>query len=315
MTAARHLCEGERGQQATQGNVFSEPLPAFRLTAQFFPPRGVVRPLKGIRPHPAIERCHLLPTAVALEGLRSCGDVVFEFPLTITSTGILLDGYKRWMIAQERGFQELPCLVLELSGDEALKRILLEARPRRSIGRFGRIELALTLGSDLRQKAKENQRVAGQKKQLTNLSKAEETHVRRETAKLADASEGSVSKVQSILANGVSPLIQKARSGSLSIHGAWKVSRLREDEQLRELGRRSSERRASKRVRALGNAEAIKSDHLSGGKRGLLGEIRLLLDDLTNAAPLEEFRDQSRELLAEMERKLDVFDSGLARSA
>jgi hypothetical protein len=146
------------------------------------------------------------------------------------------------------------------------------------------------------------------------LTKAQHIEVRGEIARMAGAGTGSVTKVKRIYAEGCPLLKQEALRGAISIDAAWKISKLDHDEQKREMGRRASKRRGRKRVQALGRAAAIRSERVSEHPRERFGQIRQLFDELTRSGPLEKFRDPSLELLARMERELDVYESDMAMS-
>ena len=141
------------------------------------------------------------------------------------------------------------------------------------------------------------------------LTKAQSIDVRRELGRRAGAGTGSVSKVERILAEGCPFLKQEALRDAISIDAAYKISKLDQDEQMRELGRRASKRRGRKRVKALGRAAAVRRESVGERVREIIGQIRQLFDELARSAPLEKFRDPGLELLARMEREIDVYGS------
>jgi ParB-like chromosome segregation protein Spo0J len=252
------------------------------------------------------------PTAVELEQVRQHWETALFEPLTLTLQKTIIDGHKRWFVARERGIATLRCVMLPISEDEALDQILARASARNWWKPYRRICLALTREDALRERARENQRAGGRKKDPSTLTRAQHIEVRREIARMAGAGTENVRKVKRILAGGCPLLKQEALRGDISIDAAWKISKLDHDEQKRELGRRASERRGRKRVQALGRAAAIRSERGSEHPRERFGQIRQLFDELTRSGPLEEFRDPGFELLARMERKLDVYDSETA---
>ena len=302
MTAQRDLFEGGPRGAKDHETVPLGPLPAFELERQFAPPRTKVWPVKGIRAHPAIEKWGLLPTAVQLQPLRVCTDRLFDLPLIITDDEILIDGYKRWMIALSLDMQELPCVVLSLSQDEALIRILDKSQAHSELNPFCCFLLARTLVGPLREKAKEHQRAAGREKHLAKLPTAEHIDVQKEIARLARTCPRNVGYMEYILTNGIPRLIQELRRGLLTIHAGWNISKLRPDEQARKLGPRTSEQHQSKRVisssrAALGSSESA---------RRLLDEARQRFEKLCKLEHLAKFQERSNQLLADMERELDV---------
>ena len=75
-----------------EGRDCSEISPPFQLARQFAPPRTAVMEVARMKPHPAILKYGVLPTAVQLEPLRAYTDKHFECPLFVTENGILIDG-------------------------------------------------------------------------------------------------------------------------------------------------------------------------------------------------------------------------------
>lgn len=277
-------------------------------------PRISLVKIQRIHLHPAERALGCNPTAVELEQVRQHWETALSEPPTLTSQGTIIDGRKRWVVARERRIATLRCVILAISDYEALDQILVRASAKNWWKLYRRICLALTRKEALRERAQENQRAGGRKKVPSTLTEAQSIEVRREIARMAGAGTGSVSKVERILAEGCPLLKQEALRGDISIDAAYQISKLDHSEQMRELGRRASKRRGAKRVKALGRAAANRSKCVSEHLRELIGQIRQLSDELTCSGPLEEFRDPGLEWLARMERKLDVCDSGLARS-
>jgi hypothetical protein len=251
---------------------------------------------------------------VELEPIRRHWETALSEPLTLTRQKTIIDGHKRWFVARERRIATLPCVMLAISDDEALDQILARASAKNWWKPCRRICLALTREEALRERARENQRTGGRKKDPSTLTKAQHIEVRGEIARMADAGTGSVTKVKRIFAEGCPLLKQEALRNAISIDAAWKISKLDHDEQMRELVRRASKRRGRKRVQALGRAAAIRSECVSKGRREQLAQIRQWFDELTRSGPLEEFRDPGLESLARMERKLDAYESDMAMS-
>ena len=286
----------------------------FSLTPPPIPPRISFVKIQRIHPHLAVRALGYNPTAVELEPVRQHWETAHYEPLIVTDQGTIIDGHKRWVVARERGIATLPCVMLAISDDEALNQILARASAKNWWKPYRRICQALTREDALREQARENQRAGGRKKDPSTLTKAQHIDVRGEIARMAGTGTGSVTKVKRIFAEGCPLLKQEALRGAISIDTAWKISKLDHDEQMRELGRRASKRRGRKRVQALGRAAAIRSERVSEHPRERFGQIRQLFDELTRSGPLEKFRDPSLELLARMERELDVYESDMAMS-
>jgi hypothetical protein len=97
--------------------------------------------------------------------------------------------------------------------------------------------LALELEPCLQGQARSNQRVGGQNKGWANLTEAQRLDVRAEIAAIAGVSAGNVTKVRQI-ARSAHPRVQEAvKTEEISIHLAWKFSRLSIEQQVSELDR------------------------------------------------------------------------------
>jgi ParB-like chromosome segregation protein Spo0J len=282
--------------------------PDFQLTRRSAPPRPEVRSIAEIQPLPALKRCGLLPTEVQLTDLRECGDELFDEPLVITESGFLIDGHKRWMIARERGVPELACLILHADSDEALCRVLERARSRNWLNAYCRIELALCLEQSFLNKAKDHQRAAGCEKQLAKLPEAERIDVRKELARLAGCSEGSVRKVRFILSHGIRRLQEESRRGSITIHAAWKVAKLRSDDQERELAGKATKKRQARRVsqqlaRAPVNAKDVPS---------FLAHLLFIHEQVRRCKDLAHLHAMCEQFIPALKRQLDAISSQAA---
>ncbi len=289
------------------------PRDVFCLTPPPVPPRVSFLKIKKIHRHAAVRDLGCDPTSVELEPIRRNWETVRFEPLTVNINGIIIDGHKRWAVACELRIPTLLCVILEISDDEALDQILARASAKNWWKPCRRIALALTREEALSKLARENQRVGGRTKDPSILAEAQHIDVCREIARMAGTGTGGVRKVKRILAAGCPLLKQEALRGAISIDAACKISKFDNDEQMRELGRRASKRRGTKRVEAQSRAVANGSESVGEHQRDLIGQIRQLSIELTSSRPLEEFRDPGLELLARMERKLDVCDSGLPR--
>ena len=252
----------------------------FSLTPPPIPPRISFVKIQRIHPHRAMRALGYNPTAVELEEVRQHWETACSEPLIVNIHGTVIDGHKRWFVARERGIATLPCVILAISDDEALDQILARASAKNRWNLCRRIALALTREEALCERARENQRAGGRKKDPSTLTKAQHIEVRREIARMAGAGAGSVTKVKRILAEGCPLLKQEALRDAIRIDAAWKISKLDHDEQMRELGRRASKRRGTKRVQALGRAAAIGSECVSEYRRERFGQIRELFDEL-----------------------------------
>jgi hypothetical protein len=135
---------------------------------------------------------------VELEPVRQHWKTALSEPLIVTSQGTIIDGLKRWVVARERRIVTLPCVKLAISDDEALDQILARASAKNWWNRYRRICLALTREEALRERACENQRAGGRKKDPSTLTGAQQIEVRKEISRMASAGTGSVTKVKKI---------------------------------------------------------------------------------------------------------------------
>jgi hypothetical protein len=283
--------------------------PEFQLKRQFAPLRSEVRSISEIKPLPAIKECGLMPTAVQLEPLRAYGERPFAEPVLITDHGFLIDGYKRWTIARERNFSELPCIELPVTCEEALRRVLEHARTRNRLNQFCRIELALKLTDPLRLQAKKNQQAGGKEKLLAKLPTASHIDVRQQTADYAGASEGNVRYVQHILAQGVMEIRDAARRDEISIYAAFKISKLDRNVQLRELRRMSSNKWQAKRLRA----QVQHSETAQCNTRALLLKVLSLVKRARSSELPGDLHLHFDRFIETLEKELDASSSPATR--
>jgi hypothetical protein len=190
-----------------------------------------------LRPHPSYAKHGLTVPASKLSALRERGELAFAEFVTITRDRTIIDGYARWELAKQLGHPILHCVEYELSEAEALQRLLEKHCRSDGLNAFSRIMLALDLEPDLTQKARANKQAGGQQKGWSNLTKAEQVHVRSKIAKAAAVSTGNVTKVKQLL-ESIVPEIREALYGrEVSIHWAWKLRNAGSEDQLDALGR------------------------------------------------------------------------------
>src|SRR5229473_5839138 len=95
-----------------------------------------------LRPHPSYARLGIKVPASRLNALLERGEDAFIFPLTVTSKGIVIDGYARLEVARLQGRPSVECIEYDLSNEEALRRLLLCHRPSPGLAPFNRIVMA-----------------------------------------------------------------------------------------------------------------------------------------------------------------------------
>jgi len=176
----------------------------------------VDRHVDELRPHPRYQDLCGHISNLELFNMAKQGEILFEEPLIITNTGIILDGYKRWTLAHKQRRTRLPCLEYSFASDGEVLRFLVERQLEKHQTRnpFFRVLLALELEPFLRQQAKERQQLGGREKGWSNLTKDGAVNVRWEIARIAKVSSGNVSKVKHLLqtAQNFSKLSEEMKS-------------------------------------------------------------------------------------------------------
>lgn len=129
----------------------------------------------------------------------------------ITWQGVLLDGHNRFEICNRLSIP-FRTMAIELADRDAAKLWIIRNQfGRRNLGSFDRGELALKMKEIIAAKAKEQQ-IRKPESVLTTLSEQKPINTRTEIAKIAGVSEGTISKVETILKKGTPEQISKLRS-------------------------------------------------------------------------------------------------------
>jgi hypothetical protein len=207
----------------------------FGLRTEDNSPQIVTCRVDELRPHPSYVRHQLSVSAAQLSALATLGSLVFREPIVTNRNGTIIDGYARWDLARHQDRQTILCLEYDLTEQEALQWLIQSHRPSRGLSAFHRVLLALDLEPSLQELARSNQRIGGQNKGLANLTEAQRVDVRSDIAAIAGVSSGNVTKVRQVMKSAHPQIQQAARSGEISIHMAWKSSRLQTEQQLSEL--------------------------------------------------------------------------------
>lgn len=153
-------------------------------------------------------------------------------PLVLWSDeNIILDGHNRYAICQKHDIDYSVIWVRDLKNRNDAKIWMVNNQlGRRNLTDFAKTELMLKIKPLLSEKAKENQ-LRG----TSNLKKGTESpvcqnfdrpgigRVNEVIAKKADVSRMTVSKVEKILESGNQAVIEKARSGEISINKAHNI--------------------------------------------------------------------------------------------
>jgi hypothetical protein len=237
-----------------------------------------------LRPHPSYVRLGIRVPAPRLNALLEMGDDAFLFPLTVTSDGVVIDGYARLEIARLRGRTTVECIEYNISEEEALRRLLLCHRPSSGLPPFSRIAMARDLAKSFKEKALQHQRAGGKSKSSSKLTEAEKVEVRKEIAAAAGISVGTLSHALEVLKAGDPEIVRALCNGEIKIDRAWrwsKESRICQRENLKRYRRhRGMERVAEKLVARQVRKLKFKRRSASGWQNATLSETICRLGSL-----------------------------------
>ena len=191
----------------------------------------IERSTASLRPHPQyLELWGPVASTRVARVSQQVGPIVD--PLMTTTDGTILDGHARWQVAMQRQQTTVPCLVCDVSQEEALEIVIQRHRAAGGLNAYARILLALSLEAHLRkQTASSAATNVGGGTPSSNLTKRESRDVRRDIARIAGVSTGNVTKVKQVLDEVISEIREGLRRGDVSIHRAWKWRTLNEKAQ------------------------------------------------------------------------------------
>jgi hypothetical protein len=229
--------------------------------------------------------------------MANLGEGLWEEPLVVTDSGIILDGYKRWLLAHQQKRTHVLCIQHSLERDADVLSFLIDLQLRKPKVQndFQRILLALELEPMLRAMAKERQQIGGRDKGSSNLTNDARIDVRSEIARRAKVSAGNVTKVKQVLARGCLDLLAALRSGEISIHRAHHWSKLPQVRQRRLL----LEWRYAKDVKS-SITRLLKKHSRSDSSRPLtisqLAQLLVSVSLLTGEVPVETIKCQGQRI-------------------
>lgn len=197
--------------------------------------RLATRSVGSLQPHPSYTRHKLTVSVSQLSALIELGEIAFQQPIIVTANGTIVDGYARWQLAKRQGRETILCLEYEMTDEEALRWLVKTHRPLRGINSYCRTLLALDLAPFLHEAARDNQRLGGQQKGLSDLTEAQKLDVRAETASTAGVSSGNITKVEQVARSAPPEIHDSLRSGEITIHKAWQWRRLSPQQQAAKL--------------------------------------------------------------------------------
>jgi len=199
-------------------NALPVSMPATPAESQFG--QLITCPVDSLHPHPGYLRHQIMVPASKLSLLTQSGDLIFRQPLAITRDRTILDGYARWQLARQQGRPTLPCIEHNLTEEEALLYIIQHHQRSDGLNDFSRILLALELEPWLREQARANQQLGGQRKGSSNLTDADRLDVRSRIASAAGVSTGNLSNARRLISNAHPQVLQALRANEISIHQA-----------------------------------------------------------------------------------------------
>jgi hypothetical protein len=211
--------------------------------------RPVVRPLKELRLHPALEKLGWAGLVEEFNDAVQPATRSIHHPILIATDGTVLAGFGRWRLAVFEQRSEIYCIEQSLSADDSLAFILAHHQMQRGWNAFVRIRLTLTLKPHFQQRALDNMRAGGKLKGLANLPEAHRIDVRREIADIAGVCPRNVGNAETILTIAHPALIEALGNGTLKINRAMQFCKSPHAEQLEEFICYSEERATSKVIR------------------------------------------------------------------
>jgi hypothetical protein len=198
-------------------------------------PRLINCGVDDLHPHPSYVKHQHFVSPDRLAALTGAGNETFQFPILVTRTGVIIDGYARWELARQQGQETIACLEYDLSDEEALRWLIQMHSPSKALNSFCRSLLALDLEPSLQESARANQRTAGQMKGSSNLTEAQKVDVRSKIASIANVSTGSLTKAKRVLDSAIPEIQRAARAGEISVHRAWMWSSASSQQQVKNL--------------------------------------------------------------------------------
>jgi hypothetical protein len=245
---------------SADGHSQQHPLPANRSDHQSNSPQLTTRAsvrvvpwqVSDLKPHPTYVQLGIKIPASRLNELIELGEDAFIFPLFVTSTGIVIDGYARLEVARLQGRETVTCVEFDIPEEEALRHLIFCHRRLAGLPAFCRVKLALPLAKSLKEKALQHQQDGGKNKGSSKLTKAQKIDVRKKIAAIVGISVGTLSHASDVLKNGDPEVQQALCNGEIKIDRAWrwsKQSKVRQRESLRLYRRnRGMERVAEKLI-------------------------------------------------------------------
>ena len=168
--------------------------------------------IQKMKPPLAEAERRLLYEALDAEGVRD--------PLVVwRDRRILIDGYYRYVYCCERG---IPFEYIEMDFADETEAMLWVTRnqlARRNLTPFQKCEMVLPLEAGIAAEAKKRQ---GRRSDINGKRVGDSIDTRKALANMAGVSTGMLRYVKYIIENGDEETLRRARSGELSIYGAYR---------------------------------------------------------------------------------------------
>ena len=282
---------------ATQMLVPGNPLcPNDCFPIERAPGRLIACRVDEIRSHSGYARNGITVPASQLSSLAKSGDAIFCEPITIMPGGILLDGYARVHLARQQGRLTLPAVEYDFSESEALQYLLQKHRRSKGLNDFNRILLALELEPWLREQARSNQKVGGQRKGSSNLTEADRLDVRFRIAAAAGVSTGNLSKARRLISDAHPQVLEALRISEVSIHRASTWLRT-PNQQLKELKLHQDHRGITRTIHTLLKAHSRPRGTMELDLQRITSALAAMTPEQREAVFVVEFNVQGAVLL------------------
>jgi hypothetical protein len=262
------------------------------------------RPTEELRLHPSISLREIEPHEESVHLAARSGNSVWEIPVSVTESGLILHRGEIWTLAKRRKRTHIKCLVFQLDQRQALRQIVVNNRESFSFNKFVRIELALEAVPCASRLAREHLRRGGRRNPLSILTKDQRVDRRGMVAQLAGVGSGTVPKVEDILDHAIPEVVHAARSGRLKLEAAFRMSKVSPQEQLKLLNS-PAKSRSRPRVRRLVASHRVKSSPT----QQMLNEMGDLLQELKATSEAADLWGQMRTILDEWKERVRALEA------
>lgn len=171
---------------------------------------------RNLLPEPTSEEYTNLEKSIVKRGVMS--------PLLVWD-GTIIDGHTRYAICQAHRMKDIPTKEISFqSRDEALAWILMNQLSRRNLTGFQKNEIALKYEKVIAKQMKKRQGERNDLKEHSDqlVKKLNPTSTRKELARIAGTSEGSILRTKTILDKGTPEQIERLRNGEASVYKIYK---------------------------------------------------------------------------------------------